>query len=147
MRPVGFPSPPIAALPGPYLAHRRRTLQFLFVKASFCQDSLHLFQDRLICAVTLFRERETITPQKFAPVVAVLPRLLGPVFTCECQSFTIEAASRLAMVSRRALPRRMLTRARVENSERFTRKGGADDILLRTFGVFGHPHESGRLVT
>jgi hypothetical protein len=144
--PIGSPSPTITTLFRPYLAHRRRTLHFLLVQASLCEDSLHFFQDRLICAVMLFCERETITAQKFSPVVAVLPSLLRPVFTCKVPTVTINTASRLTMVSIRALPKRKLTRASIKGSERLSRKGCTDDILFRTFGIFGDPHKGSRLI-
>ena len=97
--PIYFPSPTIAILPGgSYLAHRRRAFYFLFVQSSLRQDPLDLFQDRLIDAIVLFRERKAIAPQKFSSVVTALTRLLGPIFTCNAQTkipvFVIEKRSR-----------------------------------------------------
>jgi len=78
------PSPPIATLPrGSRLSHCRRELHFIFVQSSLRQDPLDLFQDRLIYAIVLFRERKAIASQKFSSVVTTLARLLSPIFTCK----------------------------------------------------------------
>jgi hypothetical protein len=87
MYPIHSPSPTIATLPGgSYLAHRRRAFHLLFIQSSFRQDALDLFQDRLIRAIVLFRERKAIAPQKFPSVVTALTRLLSPIFTCNAQN-------------------------------------------------------------
>ena len=50
-------SPPVATLSrGSRLSRCRCALHFIFVQSSLRQDPLDFFQDRLICAVVLFRK-------------------------------------------------------------------------------------------
>lgn len=115
-------SPPIATLPRvSRLSHCRCALHFIFVQSSLRQDPFDLFQDRLICAIVLFRERKAIAPQKFSSVVTTLARLLSPIFTWKYgkkkNSLLKEKASSLVtMASNPPLPK---TKAKTyENARR-----------------------------